>query len=624
MKTNILFSILAVLLFSSCQTDSTSDNNSDAAQGYMPFSAGVAATRTEAIVQDGKLLFHWKERDEVGIYGTLNDKILGCNYAYKALPDAENAARCVFRASTPGEAYQYVAAGSTFYAYYPYNESADSSPLTSFPIVLPAEQWQSAVNSPDHIAQYGFMSALPVRTDNPSVGANFNFRHLFSIVELRLKMSTSSLLENVPIKQIRLTSGATDIAILQGTTDLTSESQRIEITEGSKTIVMNFEQNISLTKSDGSFYFLVAPGNHADQDITMEITAIDNSVNTVTLPGAVVFESNRHYVKPVELALEDFHVTDEFDVTPTTLTCKAGDEVDFAFTGIADKIVFWSGEAGHEYQYATQGKLVEATVNMNFSSIYINGMQRKCATVRYSTDFSGQYTEAAINAAKWTEVSSQFQLPPHISVSSGAQIDEEANPITEPYNSGTVDITSWFSDYQTPVYFAFFYHVDIFDANFVDEKTGLKGNGRTWFQIYTVQSESCYPNETPVPLISVAGKEQEQINVINGASYAAGKDTNLCVKGVSSGGTTVVRMQATFKPTSTRDAWAITNAIYRPKKKHAAPDTGESLLQANAPMPEKHTHIFTKVGTYTTTVVATITTMAGEETIEKEFTITVN
>lgn len=72
--------------------------------------------------------------------------------------------------------------------------------------------------------------------------------------------------------------------------------------------------------------------------------------------------------------------------------------------------------------------------------------------------------------------------------------------------------------------------MDTYDANFVDEKTGLKGNGRTWFQIYSVELQSCYPNEAPTPLISVVGKAQEQIEVVNGASYAEGKDTNICKK----------------------------------------------------------------------------------------------
>ena len=468
------------------------------------------------------------------------------------------------------------------------------------------------------------MTAAPVRIADPAKGAGFNFRNLYTIVELKLKMAASSSLEEVPVKQIRITSAATDLAIVRGTTDLTAVERRIDIIEGGKSVTMTFGQTASLAKSERSFYFVVAPGNHPDGDITLEVTAIDNSVNTLTLPGKVDFKSNMHYVKSVELALEDFRLTDEFNVVPTTLSCNAGESIDFVFSGIADKITFWSGETGHEYRYATQGKLQESSVNMNFKSIYINGMQRNCATVRYSTNFNGEYTEEAINKASWTDVSPQFQLPPYISVSSGAAIDPEANAITQPYDSGVADITSWFPDYDTPVYFAFFYHVDTYDANFVDEKTGLKGNGRTWFQIYSVELQSCYPNEAPTPLISVVGKAQEQIEVVNGASYAEGKDTNICKKGVSSGGTTVIRMQAAFKPTTDRDAWAITHAIYRPAPKHAPADTGMTVKSASGEQPEKYSHVFMQPGEYVTTVVATVTTLAGELKLEKEFNIRVN
>ena len=187
------------------------------------------------------------------------------------------------------------------------------------------------------------------------------------------------------MKQIRITSAATDLAIVRGTTDLTAVERRIDIIEGGKSVTMTFGQTASLAKSERSFYFVVAPGNHPDGDITLEVTAIDNSVNTLTLPGKVDFKSNMHYIKSVELALEDFRLTDEFNVVPTTLSCNAGESIDFVFSGIADKITFWSGETGHEYRYATQGKLQESSVNMNFKSIYINGMQRNCATVRYST-----------------------------------------------------------------------------------------------------------------------------------------------------------------------------------------------------------------------------------------------
>ena len=263
--------MLATAMLAGCQDAPIPGDNTE---NYFSFSAGVAKTRTEAIVEDDGLTFRWTDRDEVGIYGIQDDRSLGDNYAYTAYPDSEDAANCVFRFSTYGQAYQNVAAGSEFYAYYPYDPAANESTPGALPIVLPAEQQQLTAGSPDHLARYGFMTAAPVRIADPAKGAGFNFRNLYTIVELKLKMAASSSLEEVPVKQIRITSAATDLAIVRGTTDLTAVERRIDIIEGGKSVTMTFGQTASLAKSERSFYFVVAPGNHPDGDITLEVTAI--------------------------------------------------------------------------------------------------------------------------------------------------------------------------------------------------------------------------------------------------------------------------------------------------------------------------------------------------------------
>ena len=108
--------MLATAMLAGCQDAPIPGDNTE---NYFSFSAGVAKTRTEAIVEDDGLTFRWTDRDEVGIYGIQDDRSLGDNYAYTAYPDSEDAANCVFRFSTYGQAYQNVAAGSEFYAYPP-------------------------------------------------------------------------------------------------------------------------------------------------------------------------------------------------------------------------------------------------------------------------------------------------------------------------------------------------------------------------------------------------------------------------------------------------------------------------------------------------------------------------
>ena len=124
--------MLATAMLAGCQDAPIPGDNTE---NYFSFSAGVAKTRTEAIVEDDGLTFRWTDRDEVGIYGIQDDRSLGDNYAYTAYPDSEDAANCVFRFSTYGQAYQNVAAGSEFYAYYqwfyniPSAEVIDKVPL---------------------------------------------------------------------------------------------------------------------------------------------------------------------------------------------------------------------------------------------------------------------------------------------------------------------------------------------------------------------------------------------------------------------------------------------------------------------------------------------------------------
>ena len=171
--------MLATAMLAGCQDAPIPGDNTE---NYFSFSAGVAKTRTEAIVEDDGLTFRWTDRDEVGIYGIQDDRSLGDNYAYTAYPDSEDAANCVFRFSTYGQAYQNVAAGSEFYAYYPYDPAANESTPGALPIVLPAEQQQLTAGSPDQLPHYwrskwprlgmtidgdqGIAHSVPVRTDS--------------------------------------------------------------------------------------------------------------------------------------------------------------------------------------------------------------------------------------------------------------------------------------------------------------------------------------------------------------------------------------------------------------------------------------------------------------------------
>ena len=68
------------------------------------------------------------------------------------------------------------------------------------------------------------MTAAPVDIPAGTVGEGailFNFANVFSIVELRFKMTADCALASVPVKQVRLLSDAAALAIPAGTIDLT-------------------------------------------------------------------------------------------------------------------------------------------------------------------------------------------------------------------------------------------------------------------------------------------------------------------------------------------------------------------------------------------------------------------
>lgn len=81
--------------------------------------------------------------------------------------------------------------------------------------------------------------------------------------------------------------------------------------------------------------------------------------------------------------------------------------------------------------------------------------------VCYSTDFSGEYTEEAVRAATWIDITDRFTMPTDTGITA--------------LLSGDVNVTEYFSDPETPLYFSFHWVVEPYDA-------AIK-NGRTQWNI---------------------------------------------------------------------------------------------------------------------------------------------
>lgn len=642
MTNRITFTIIAAsLLLAACSQDNTMPREVlPGGEQAVRFSAGETTTRTEVGTNaDQTLAIHWAEADEVGIYGRNDGRSSGDNYAYTATPYKSDATRCSFSASDTYELFTWTKnAAQSYYAYYPYAKVTDRTPNPeAHPFSLPALQTQSEGNSPAHIARYGLMTAVPVDIPAATVSEGsiqFNFANVFSIVELRFKMTADCAIASVPVKQVRLFSDAAPLAIPAGTIDLTqvidpAAALPIAVGEGggSQSLALTFDTNLGITKTDYvSAYLVAAPGTHPTGTLHLEVTAIDNSTYSYTIPEQVALRPNRHYTKSYELSLDEFELSDEFEAEIPTLSCKVGEPLTVSMTGIADRVDFWSGEEGHDYAYADKDRMQEPDMTMNFMMLLNSGVQRHPAKVMYSTDFDGTMTQNGILAATWTDVSNLFDMtkPVH-GVDPGYPA---ASSSTKPYDAGTADCTDWFSGHGNSCWIAFFYHVDAYDAGYTDPETGTVGNGRTYFYSYDMWVRAQYKSESSYTEIYrqkyVDGvSDPGYPTFVQGASFGSEDGTNPFRLFAYTGYSYVLRLGAAFRPTVDKDSYLVMPKLTRPEAKNVGKDSPFVIKASDDEQPANYQYTFTAPGIYQVAVVGTVQTLAGEKQIVLRKSVTV-
>ena len=632
MTNRITFTIIAASLFlTACSQDDIMPREAlpDGEQAVC-FSAGEPTTRTEVGTNDDRTLaITWAEADEVGIYGRKDDRSSGDNYAYTATPYKSDATRCSFSASDTYQLFTWTKnAAQGFYDYYPYTKIDDRTPNPeAHPFSLPALQTQSEGNSPAHIARYGLMTAAPVNIPAGTVSEGaiqFNFANIFSIVELRFKMTADCAIASVPVKQVRLLSDAAALAIPAGTIDLTrtiDPEAELPVVgeEESQSLTLTFDTNLAVTKTDYvSAYLVAAPGTHPAGTLRLEITAIDNSIYGYTIPEQVTLHPNRHYTKSYELSLDEFILSDEFEAEIPVLSCKVGEPLTVSMTGIADRVDFWSGEEGHDYAYAEKDRMQEPDMTMNFMMLLNSGTQRHPAKVMYSTDFDGTMTQEGILAATWTDVSDRFDMTKPIhGVDPGYPA---AGASTKPYDAGTADCTDWFSGEGNSCWIAFFYHVDKFDANYTDPETGTAGNGRTYFYSYDMWVRAQYKSESSYTEI-YRQKYAEGVSdpgyptFVQGSTFDSGDAANPFRLLSYTGYPYVLRLGAAFRPTVDKDSYLVMPKLTRPEAKNVGKDSPFVIKASDDEQPASYQYTFTAPGTYEVAVVGTVQTLGGEKQI---------
>lgn len=221
-----------------------------------------------------------------------------------------------------------------FYAYYPYNSDALSSPAAgqiltsesatvsenssseiSVKISLPANQIQNGDNS-DHVGNYDFMVATPLKNisgepisgssvysvssgtsgssisestgTNASPQLNFRFHHLFSLLVFQFK---SSFITG-EIVSLKLTSHEAPISLNSGTVDISQPSPAAGVSYTINAGSSPSDVSITLTEisdncritslftKSAKLYLVILPGDYSSQNFTLELTVKESDGTT--------------------------------------------------------------------------------------------------------------------------------------------------------------------------------------------------------------------------------------------------------------------------------------------------------------------------------------------------------
>lgn len=606
MKKLLLLSAVAVLA-AGCAANA--DDVEDSGRTAFRFTGSNAAfgdassTRTVWTPGEGPMSVVWDEGDEVALFGAVSSGSIADNCPYRVVPDREDAAKCTFYPSQTSDMIPWVSdAAVRFYACYPYKAVEGAAP-EAFPLALPAVQSQAAANDTRHLGRLCFMKANPVRvstTVEEHATVDLAFHNVFSVVELSVRLAAGSVVD-VPVKQLRIASKsgvplAYPSAAIDLTTAVESGYERIPVTSGesSSEIRLFVESLATLTENEAAkFYFVTAPGEHADGEIELELVAIDNSTARVTLPGAVTFRSNRTYAKQIEVADADFVAANPFDVDRKQITATVGQPVVFDFTGMADRIVFYSGEPGRDHAYSDKDRMTRAgEMNLSFSmqtntSGSSNGFNPRYAALAYSTDFDGTMDVERMNAATWTDISANFTLP------------TESKVLTE---SGIYDIASLFPEDRDDIYLRFDYQF-------------LKGTdplGRSIVSIKRFDITAELTGEEPWKAYSLSTVGWQPLL----------PDPNPGAAQVVLPGAELKFSTSGWKPAASGSAWAIARvSIHRYNRGR---DEYALVKESVDVQPSSYCHVYCTPGTYRAVFVAKSQTLMGEQTktIVVEVTVT--
>lgn len=318
--------MLAVLLSASCAQDGGTESQQGVARpgisilgtagGDDSAAAAGKGTRTAYEDSDASVKVTWVAGDCIGVYTEVDGAVQAANYGYRA---GTSGATTMFSYLSEKEVVGWADETSEhdFYACYPYAASESATDPHAHPLTLAAEQTWSSSDPLAHLAALDFMYGSALGQTQESVGAlnpvPISFRHLFSILEVRIRCNQFAEIEAV---KFRCTDESEPVSLGEGST--------VDLATGEITPA-NGTNEIRLTGSQitqlGQYvtcHLVITPGHAGKEfEIVAQVNGNDYVMTTRTAPEGGIQPGKTLVVSA------DLTVSDE-DAYPTTDLSEGG------------------------------------------------------------------------------------------------------------------------------------------------------------------------------------------------------------------------------------------------------------------------------------------------------------
>lgn len=208
--------------------------------------------------------------------------------------------------------------------------------------------------------------------------------------------------------------------------------------------------------------------------------------------------------------------------------------------------------------------------------------------VCYSTDFSGEYTEEAVRAATWIDITDRFTMPTDTGITA--------------LLSGDVNVTEYFSDPETPLYFSFHWVVEPYDA-------AIK-NGRTQWNIQATKFNGI-AGESVSTLYDFADIHWQLVQAASFEGATSLPDINA----------SRILFRSEFQPTVSRECWAVSGPIYRMDQINDGPDFGVGIKAMAEASLSSYAYTYTEPGDYEIAFVAANANVYGRKEVIRKVSV---